>query len=138
MPRERDQRHVNADTPKDPTGNDGAQANLQRIPATKDALAVALAEGALPGMAPTVVAGGRGRLAEQILQIAFANGIKVREDADLAQLLATIDMEEEIPVEAFAAVAEILIYLYRANGADDLAGKSREDIVREWMGDTQP
>ncbi|HCS70772.1 MAG TPA: hypothetical protein DIW51_12495 [Rhodospirillaceae bacterium] len=138
MPRERDQRHVNADTPKDPTGNDGAQANFQRIPATKDALAVALAEGALPGMAPTVVAGGRGRLAEQILQIAFANGIKVREDADLAQLLATIDMEEEIPVEAFAAVAEILIYLYRANGADDLAGKSREDIVREWMGDTQP
>tara|TARA_R110002167_G_scaffold254358_1_gene460545 strand:- start:152 stop:568 length:417 start_codon:yes stop_codon:yes gene_type:complete len=138
MPRERDQRHVNADTPKDPTGKDGAQANLQRIPATKDALAVALAEGALPGMAPTVVAGGRGRLAEQILQIAFANGIKVREDADLAQLLATIDMEEEIPVEAFAAVAEILIYLYRANGADDLAGKSREDIVREWMGDTQP
>lgn len=138
MPRERDQRHVNADTPKDPTGNDGAQANFQRIPATKDALAVALAEGALPGMAPTVVAGGRGRLAEQILQIAFANGIKVREDADLAQLLATIDMEEEIPVEAFAAVAEILIYLFRANGADDLAGKSREDIVREWMGDTQP
>tara|TARA_R110000782_G_scaffold14332_2_gene42904 strand:- start:1492 stop:1908 length:417 start_codon:yes stop_codon:yes gene_type:complete len=138
MPRERDQRHVNADTPKDPTSNDGAQANFQRIPATKDALAVALAEGALPGMAPTVVAGGRGRLAEQILQIAFANGIKVREDADLAQLLATIDMEEEIPVEAFAAVAEILIYLYRANGADDLAGKSREDIVREWMGDTQP
>ena len=62
----------------------------------------------------------------------------MREDADLAQLLATIDMEEEIPVEAFAAVAEILIYLYRANGADDLAGKSREDIVREWMGDTQP
>ena len=129
---------MNADTPKDPTGNDGPQANYQRIPATKEALAVALAEGALPGMAPTVVAGGRGRLAEQILQIAFANGIKVREDADLAQLLATIDMEEEIPVEAFAAVAEILIYLYRANGADDLASKSRDDIVREWMGDTRP
>ncbi|MCF3630671.1 EscU/YscU/HrcU family type III secretion system export apparatus switch protein [Thalassospiraceae bacterium LMO-SO8] len=101
-------------------------------------MAVALAEGALPGMAPTVVAGGRGRLAEQILQIAFANGIKVREDADLAQLLATIDMEEEIPVEAFAAVAEILIYLYRANSTDDLAGKSREDVVREWMGDAHP
>tara|TARA_R110002072_G_scaffold127626_3_gene265036 strand:+ start:179 stop:568 length:390 start_codon:yes stop_codon:yes gene_type:complete len=128
---------VNADTPKDQTGNGGPQGNVQRIPATKDALAVALAEGAVPGMPPTVVAGGRGRLAEQILQIAFANGIKVREDADLAQLLATVDMEEEIPVEAFAAVAEILIYLYRANSADDLAGKSREDIVREWMGDAQ-
>ena len=129
---------MNADTPKDPTANGDPQGNYQRIPATKDAIAVALAEGALPGMAPTVVAGGRGRLAEQILQIAFANGIKVREDADLAQLLATVDMEEEIPVEAFAAVAEILIYLYRANNADDLAGKSRDDIVREWMGDARP
>ena len=132
---------MNADNPKDPagtdnTGQDGAQGNVRRIPATKDAIAVALAEGALPGKAPSVVAGGRGRVAEQILQVAFANGIKVREDADLAQLLTTIDMEEEIPVEAFAAVAEILIYLYRANGADDLAGKSRDDIVREWMGDT--
>lgn len=129
---------MNADTPKDPTANGDPQGNYQRIPATKDAIAVALAEGALPGMAPTVVAGGRGRLAEQILQIAFANGIKVREDADLAQLLATVDMEEEIPVEAFSAVAEILIYLYRANNADDLAGKSRDDIVREWMGDARP
>lgn len=125
---------MNADNPKNPTGDDGPQGNVRRIPATKNAIAVALSEGTVPGAAPTVVAGGRGRIAEQILQIAFANGIKVREDADLAQLLTTIDMEEEIPVEAFAAVAEILIYLYRANGADDLAGKSRDDIVREWMG----
>lgn len=126
---------MNADTPKDTTGDDSPQGNFKRIPATKDAIAVALSEGAAPGMAPSVVAGGRGRIAEQILQIAFANGIKVREDADLAELLTTIDLEEEIPVEAFAAVAEILIYLYRANGADDFAGKSRDDIVREWMGD---
>lgn len=133
---------MNANNPKHPTGpdhpagEDGPRGNIQRIPDTKDAIAVALAESAVPGKAPTVVAGGRGRVAEQILQLAFANGVKVREDADLAQLLTTIDMDEEIPVEAFAAVAEILIYLYRANGADGLDGKSREDIVRQWMGDT--
>ncbi|MAO55668.1 MAG: flagellar protein FhlB [Rhodospirillaceae bacterium] len=99
-------------------------------------MAVALSGGKPgSGAAPSVVAGGRGRLAEQILQIAFANGIKVREDADLAQLLTTIDLEEEIPVEAFAAVAEILIYLYRANGAEDMSEKTREDIMREWMGE---
>jgi flagellar biosynthesis protein len=124
---------MNADNPKDPTGTEDPQGNLRRIPDTKDAIAVALAEG-VAGAAPNVVAGGRGRIAEQILQIAFANGIKVREDADLAELLSTIEMEEEIPVEAFAAVAEILIYLYRANGADDEAAKSREEIVGEWMG----
>jgi flagellar biosynthesis protein len=66
--------------------------------------------------APRVVAGGRGTIAEQILQIAFAQGIKVRADPDLAELLTVIDIDSEIPTEAFAAVAEILIYVYRANG----------------------
>lgn len=66
---------------------------------------------------PKVVAGGRGRIAEQILEIAFAHGVKVREDADLAQLLSSIDVDSEIPPEAFAAVAEILIYVYQANNA---------------------
>ena len=128
--------HVNADAPNDRSDGESPEGNIRRIPKTKDAMAVALSGGKPgSGAAPSVVAGGRGRLAEQILQIAFANGIKVREDADLGQLLTTIDLEEEIPVEAFAAVAEILIYLYRANGAEDMAEKSREDIMREWMGE---
>lgn len=66
--------------------------------------------------APKVVAKGRGAIAEQILQIAFANDIKVREDADLAELLSLVDVDSEIPLEAFAAIAEILAYVYRANG----------------------
>ncbi len=64
--------------------------------------------------APRVVASGRGAVAEQILQIAFDRGIKVRNDADLAEILATIEVESEIPLEALAAVAEILSYVYRA------------------------
>ena len=63
-----------------------------------------------------MVAGGRGAIAEQILQIVFANDVRVRQDADLVQLLSAIDIDHEIPVEAFAAVAEILTYVYRANG----------------------
>ena len=57
------------------------------------------------------------RLAHQILAIAFAQGIRVREDADLAELLSHVDVDSEIPLEAFAAVAEILAYVYRANGS---------------------
>ena len=78
---------------------------------------VAVALEYVPGTerAPYVVASGHGAIAEQILQIAFAKGVKVREDADLAELLAAVDVDTEIPVEAFAAVAEILIYLYRVN-----------------------
>ncbi len=78
--------------------------------------AVALGYTPQSGQAPRVVAGGRGAIAEQILAIAFAQGVRVREDADLAQLLASVDIDSEIPAEAFAAVAEILVYVYRANG----------------------
>ena len=60
-----------------------------------------------------MVASGRGALAEQILRIAFDRGVKVRNDADLAEILATIEVESEIPLEALAAVAEILSYVYR-------------------------
>lgn len=65
---------------------------------------------------PRIVASGRGAMAEQILALAFANGVKVREDADLATILAAIDVDSEIPIEAIAAVAEILTHVYRANG----------------------
>lgn len=66
--------------------------------------------------APKVVASGRGWLAERILELAFEHGVKVRADADLAEVLAAIDIDSEIPVEAFVAVAEILRYVYAANG----------------------
>lgn len=68
------------------------------------------------GEIPTVVASGTGAVAEKILEIAFANGIKVREDADLVQLLSAIEIDCPIPINCFEAVAEVLNYLYRANG----------------------
>tara|TARA_Y100001968_G_C19099518_1_gene591785 strand:+ start:317 stop:733 length:417 start_codon:yes stop_codon:yes gene_type:complete len=89
--------------------------NLKSIPKTEDAIAVALHQVSEVDRAPKVVASGRGIIAEQILEVAFSMGIKVREDADLAQVLSAVNEETEIPVEAFAAVAEILVYLYQAN-----------------------
>lgn len=68
--------------------------------------------------APRVTASGRGKLAERILKIAFASGVKVREDADLAQVLAAVEVDSMIPLEAFMAVAEILAYVYRVNRVD--------------------
>jgi flagellar biosynthesis protein len=65
--------------------------------------------------APRVVATGRGAVAEQILAIAFEKGVPVREDSDLAQILAAVELDAEIPIDALAAVAEILSYVYRAN-----------------------
>ena len=88
----------------------------QDTPRSKPQIAVALGYEPESEFAPTVLATGRGAVAEQILQIAFAHGVKVREDADLAELLSVLGLESEIPIEAFAAVAEILAYVYRANG----------------------
>ena len=64
---------------------------------------------------PKIIASGYGKLAEEILGIAFHNGMKVREDKDLAELLAAIDIESEVPSEVLVAIAEILAYVYKAN-----------------------
>ncbi|MGH7124679.1 MAG: EscU/YscU/HrcU family type III secretion system export apparatus switch protein [Stellaceae bacterium] len=84
-------------------------------PPQKPAVAVALRYNRAEADAPQVVASGRGATAERILQLAFEHGVKVREDADLAELLAAVEVGNQIPIAAFAAVAEILVYIYRAN-----------------------
>lgn len=80
-------------------------------------VAVAIRRGPDDLAPPRIVASGRGALAEQILQLAFESGVRVREDADLAELLAALDIDSDIPVEALAAVAEILVRVYQANAA---------------------
>jgi len=98
---------------------DPDQTNIKALPETKDSVAIAIQQKDGKASTPTVVAGGKGRIAEQILAIAFQNGIKVREDADLAELLGAVDIDSEIPIDAFAAVAEILTYVYQINNAMD-------------------
>jgi flagellar biosynthesis protein len=72
-------------------------------------------DGHNPASPARVVATGHGAVARQIVALAFENGVKVREDADLAEVLALIDVDSPIPVEVMAAVTEILTYVYRAN-----------------------
>ncbi len=81
----------------------------------KTSLAVALKYSAETDPAPRITASGKGSMAEQIIAIAFANGVKVREDAELAEILSILEVDSLIPLEAYAAVAEILSYVYRAN-----------------------
>jgi len=75
-----------------------------------------------PDAAPRIVAKGHGPAAEQILQLAAATGVNVRQDANLAEILQAIEIDTEVPLHALATVAEILNYLYRAN--DALAGRT--------------
>jgi flagellar biosynthesis protein len=83
------------------------------------AIAIALGQsGGDPNKPPRVLATGRGEFAQVILDIAFKHDVKVREDSDLAEILAAVDLDSEIPVEAFIAVAEILRYVYANNNQD--------------------
>jgi flagellar biosynthesis protein len=93
-------------------------------PADRAPIAVALKYDSDKDNAPRVVASGRGHLAERILELAAAHGIAVRPNADLAEILAAIEIGQQIPVAAFAAVAEILFYIYRANERQAPAGAS--------------
>jgi len=63
--------------------------------------------------APKVVAAGAGLIAERIVEIAREQGVPVREDPALAEALARLELEQEIPSELFVAVAEVLVWAYR-------------------------
>jgi flagellar biosynthesis protein len=99
-----------------------------RIPARRRRqAAVALKHKPGQEAAPRVVAKGYGAVAEKILKLAFDNDVRVRHDPDLIEILAAVEVDCEIPIEAFAAVAEILSYVYQANGqhpAGEKAGES--------------
>jgi len=75
--------------------------------------AAALRYDAQSGGAPTVVAAGSGELADRIVALAREHGIAVREDAPLAQALARLQLEAEVPPELWEAVAQALVWAYR-------------------------
>jgi flagellar biosynthesis protein len=68
------------------------------------------------GRAPRVVASGAGETAARIESLARASGVPIVADADLVQLLAAVDVGQEIPEELFDAVAHLVAFLYRMNG----------------------
>ncbi len=89
--------------------------NEENQPKIQKAVALEYVKG--KDAAPRVTASGKGAIAEQILNIAFANGIKVREDSELVEILSLLEIDSVIPVEVFGTVAEILSYVYRANAS---------------------
>ena len=61
---------------------------------------------------PTIVAAGRGEVAEKILAAAREASVPVREDQLLAEALAALDVGTEVPPELYRAVAEALVWAY--------------------------
>ncbi len=67
--------------------------------------------------APVVVAKGAGPLAQQIRRLALEHGIPILERKPLAQALyREVDVNHPVPQDKYAAVAEVLAYVYRLQG----------------------
>ncbi len=64
--------------------------------------------------APTIIALGQDDLALKIIEVAEENNVPVVTNRNLAKsLYQTCDLEEEIPIEHYKAVAEIIAYVYK-------------------------
>ena len=67
--------------------------------------------------APQVVAKGAGYVAARIREIAESSGVPVLEQKPLAQaLFKSVELRETIPLTLYRAVAEVLAYVYRIKG----------------------
>jgi len=80
------------------------------------ALAVALQYERHDGAAPRVVASGRGAIGEKIIATAKANGVPLQSNPGLAAALAEVEVGEQIPIDLYKAVAEVLLFILRMSG----------------------
>lgn len=62
--------------------------------------------------APKIIASGRGRIAEKIIETARQAGVVIAEDPALVEVLGQMPVGDEIPVELYQAVAEVLAFVY--------------------------
>lgn len=88
---------------------------MDNPPKTPPAKAVALKYEKGSDAAPTLAAKGRGELAKKIIALAKEHDIPIQADADLVEILEKVELEQEIPLEVYAVVAEIFAYLYKIN-----------------------
>lgn len=72
--------------------------------------------------APKVIGKGADFMAMRIRQIASLHGIPIIERKELARALyKSVDVGQEVPPEHYAAIAEILAYVYRLSGSKNVA-----------------
>lgn len=80
------------------------------------------------GRAPVVVAKGYGVTAESIMRAAREHGLYVHASPQLIRLLMQVQLDRQIPPPLYAAVAEVLAWLWeidRGNSSDVAAGGNK-------------
>lgn len=61
--------------------------------------------------APTVIASGKGALAERIIEKAKESAVPVHQDDKLADTLSRLEIGDMIPPELYEVVAEVLVFV---------------------------
>ncbi len=77
--------------------------------------AIALSYDSNAGDAPKVMAKGKGKIAENIMDKAKEHDIPIQEDPTLVELLGQLDVDETIPEQLYQAVAEVFAYIYHVD-----------------------
>lgn len=88
--------------------------------------AVALRYDVEKDKAPLILATGRGAVADEILRIAEENKIPLYENKGLANLLAKLEIDTEIPPQLYVLVAEVLFFVYKL----DKMAEKREKLIQ--------
>ena len=65
--------------------------------------------------APRIMAKGKGKVAEKIIEIAREHNIYIHNDPDLIDVLSQLDINDEIPSNLYIVVAELLAFVYSIN-----------------------
>ena len=79
----------------------------------RDKLAVALEYEPESRNAPHVTAKGRGAIADKIIETAEAHGIVIEDNPHLAEALSQVEINDQIPIELYEAVAEVIGFVFR-------------------------
>lgn len=74
--------------------------------------------------APKVIAKGKGKIAQNIMNKAIEEDIPIYQDAELANILTQIEIGDLIPPELYEVVAEILVFV---GNIDKLQEKIKND-----------
>lgn len=61
--------------------------------------------------APKVIASGKGKIAEKIIEEAKKENVPVHKDGKLADTLSKLEIGDMIPPELYEVVAEILVFV---------------------------
>jgi len=97
---------------------------------TKDKMkAVAIKYDVKKDKAPKIMAIGKGSIAEKILNLAEEHHVPMAEDKTLTDLLAKLEIDNEIPPNLFTVVAEILAFVYQL----DKLAKKRNKVRKRYQ-----